>query len=118
MDKEVAILALAALAQSTRLDAFRLIVEREPDGLPAGEIARRLAVPHNTLSTHLAVLSRAGLISAERRSQSIIYRARLEQFREVASYLLRDCCGGHPEVCGPLVSDLTTRCSRKENVHG
>jgi DNA-binding transcriptional ArsR family regulator len=118
MDKERAILALAALAQSTRLDAFRLVVEHEPDGLAAGEIARRLAVPHNTMSTHLAVLSRAGLISAERRSQSIIYRAELDRFRGVASYLLRDCCGGHPEVCGPLVSDLSPRCSDKEDVHG
>jgi DNA-binding transcriptional ArsR family regulator len=118
MDKERAILALAALAQSTRLDAFRLVVEHEPDGLAAGEIARRLAVPHNTMSTHLAVLSRAGLISAERRSQSIIYRAELDRFRGVASYLLRDCCGGHPEVCGPLVSDLAPRCSDKEDVHG
>lgn len=118
MDKEAAVLALAALAQSTRLDAFRLIVEHEPGGLPAGEVARRLAVPHNTMSTHLAVLARAGLIAAERRSQSIIYRARLDRFREVTSYLLRDCCGGHPEVCGPLVSDLTARCSPKENLHG
>jgi ArsR family transcriptional regulator, arsenate/arsenite/antimonite-responsive transcriptional repressor len=118
MDKEQIILALAALAQSTRIDAFRLIVEHQPEGLPAGAIARRLAVPHNTLSTHLAVLSRAGLISAERRSQSIIYRADLDRFREVAGYLLRDCCGGHPEVCGPLINDLIPGCAPKENVDG
>jgi len=114
MDKEDAILALAALAQSTRLDAFRLIVEHQPNGLPAGEIARRLAVPHNTMSTHLAVLTRAGLIGAERRSQSIIYTAHLDRFRDVASYLLTDCCGGHPEICGQLVSELTPCCSPKE----
>jgi DNA-binding transcriptional ArsR family regulator len=97
MDKEQVILALAALAQTTRLEAFGLLVASEPNGLAAGEVARRLAVPHNTMSTHLAVLTRAGLISAERRSTSIIYRARLESFRDVATYLLKDCCGGHPE---------------------
>ena len=106
MDKEAVILALAALAQSTRLDAFRLIVAHEPDGLPAGEIARRLAVPHNTLSTHLAVLARAGLVETERRSQSIIYRARLDNLRHATSYLLKECCGGRPEICAPLAEDL------------
>lgn len=114
MDKEDVITALAALAQPTRLDAFRLIVEHEPDGLAAGEVARRLAVPHNTMSSHLAVLARAGLVSAARRSQSIIYRAELDRFRAVASYLLKDCCGGHPEICGPLISDLTPCCATKE----
>ena len=118
MDKEQTILALAALAQGTRLDAFRLMVAREPDGLPAGEVARLLAVPHNTMSTHLAVLTRAGLVRSERRSQSIIYRARLDRFREVASYLLQDCCGGHPEVCAPLIDDLARCCSPKEAAHG
>ena len=118
MDKEEAILALGALAQPTRLDAFRLLISSEPDGLPAGEVARALAVPHNTMSTHLAVLTRAGLIRAERRSQSIIYRARLERVRALTIYLLKDCCGGHPEICAPLIADLTPCCSRKEAVHG
>ena len=63
MESENAILALAALAQSTRLDVFRLLVKHEPDGLPAGEIARELAVPHNTMSSHLGILSRAGLFA-------------------------------------------------------
>ena len=116
MDKQAVILALSALAQSTRLDAFRLIVEHEPDGLRAGEIARRLSVPHNTMSSHLAVLARAGLIGAQRRSQSIVYRAELGRFRGVASYLLTDCCGGHPEICGPLLSELTPSCTPKEKV--
>ena len=61
MESENAILAFAALAQPTRLDVFRLLMEHEPDGLPAGEVARRLDVPHNTMSTHLATLTRAGL---------------------------------------------------------
>lgn len=118
MDREDVILALAALAQPTRLDAFRLLIASEPEGLPAGEVARQIAVPHNTMSTHLAVLARAWLVGSERRSQSIVYRARLDRFRELASYLLQDCCGGHPEVCAPLIRDLTSCCAPKEKANG
>jgi DNA-binding transcriptional ArsR family regulator len=114
MDRETALLGLAALAQSTRLDAFRLLVCHEPDGLPAGEIARHLAVPHNTMSTHLAILARAGLIGGQRQSRTIFYRARLRAFRALATYLLKDCCGGHPEVCASLISDLAPCCTREE----
>jgi DNA-binding transcriptional ArsR family regulator len=92
MDEEQAILAFAALAQPTRLQVFRLLVEHEPDGLAAGEIARQMAVPHNTMSSHLAVLTRAGLIEAERQSRAIIYRARLEAVRSLAGFLVKDCC--------------------------
>ena len=107
MDKEETILALAALAQPTRLDAFRLLVGHEPDGLPAGAVARMLAVPHNTMSTHLAVLARAGLIAAERQSRSIVYRADLDRFRRITLYLLDDCCGGRPEICTPSLDEPT-----------
>ncbi len=117
MDREEVILGLAALAQPTRLDAFQLLVTHEPEGLPAGEIARRLAVPHNTMSTHLAILTRAGLIGAERRSRTIIYRAALGRFRALATYLLKDCCGGRPEICAPLIDDLASCCSREEAAH-
>ncbi len=110
MDSEQAILAFAALAQSTRLDVFRLLIEHEPHGLPAGEVARRLAVPHNTMSTHLAVLSRAGLIGAERHSRTIIYRARLVAVSELASFLVQNCCAGRPEVCAPLLAELSPCC--------
>ena len=81
VDDNGAIDAFNALAQPTRLGAFRLLVTREPEGLPAGEIARLLNVPHNTMSTHLSVLARAGLIRSDRQSRSIIYRAELEQVR-------------------------------------
>jgi DNA-binding transcriptional ArsR family regulator len=111
MDREDAIGAFAALAQATRLEVFRLLVEHAPAGLAAGEIAQRMAVPHNTMSTHLAVLARAGLIEAERQSRSIIYRVRLETVRDLTAYLLQDCCGGHPEVCAPLVAALTPCCA-------
>ncbi len=106
MDKEQVILALAALAQATRLDVFRLLVRHEPEGLAAGEVARRIAVPHNTMSSHLAILSRAGLVQSERRSRTIVYRADLDRFRAVATFLLKDCCGGRSEICEPLLADL------------
>lgn len=117
MDREDAILALAALAQPTRLECFQLLVGHEPDGLPAGEVARRLAVPHNTMSTHLAILTRAGLIGAERQSRTIRYRASLDRFRALATYLLKDCCGGRPEVCAPLIRDLAPCSSPEEAAH-
>ncbi len=113
MEKEQAILALAALAQSTRLDAFRLLAEHEPEGLPAGEVARRLAVPHNTMSTHLAVLARAGLVAPERQSRVINYRARLDGFGELTAYLINNCCGGRPEACAPLISELAPTARRR-----
>ena len=118
MDNTEAIAALAALAQSTRLDAFRLLVAREPEGVPAGELARLVEVPQNTMSAHLAVLSRARLIVGERHSRSIVYRADLERFREVALYLIKDCCGGRADLCAPLIADLAPCCPPKEAAHG
>jgi ArsR family transcriptional regulator, arsenate/arsenite/antimonite-responsive transcriptional repressor len=108
MESENAILALAALAQSTRLDVFRLLVKHEPEGLAAGDIAKALAVPQNTMSSHLSILSRAGLVSAQRFSRSIVYRADLRSFQAVMLFMLRDCCGGRPEICAPLIDDLTS----------
>lgn len=113
MENEEAVLALAALAQPTRLEAFRTLVRHEPDGLAAGDLARLLEVPQNTLSAHLAILSRARLVSSKRHSRSILYRANLDEFRDVALFLLRDCCGGRPEVCNPVVETLQSCCSPK-----
>ncbi|MBR0712500.1 helix-turn-helix transcriptional regulator [Bradyrhizobium liaoningense] len=110
MESERIILALAALAQPTRLDCFRLLVKHEPDGLPAGEIAAALAVPHNTMSAHLAVLARAGLVRSRRESRSIIYRADLAVLQQMTLFLLKDCCGGRPEVCAPVIDSLTPCC--------
>ncbi len=113
MESEQAILALAALAQSTRLEVFRLLVKHEPDGLAAGEIAKALAVPQNTMSAHLSILSRAGLVSAQRFSRSIVYRADLKRFQAVMLFMLRDCCDGRPEICAPLIEHLTPCCPPK-----
>ena len=110
MDNEDAIRALAALAQTTRLDTFRLLVGHEPVGLAAGEIARQLDVPQNTMSAHLASLARAGLVRSERRSRTIIYRAELGGLREMVRFLAEDCCGGRPEACKSLIADLIPCC--------
>ena len=119
MESEDAILALAALAQSTRLDVFRLLVKHEPEGLAAGDIARALAVPQNTMSSHLSILSRAGLVSTRRFSRSIVYRADLARFQDVVLFMLRDCCDGRPEICAPLIEGLTPCCvpSKKKRAH-
>lgn len=113
MDNVEAIAALAASAQSTRMDTFRLLVSREPEGAPAGELARLMAVPQNTMSAHLSILARAGLVSGERHSRSILYRANLKCFREVTLFLLKDCCGERPDVCTSLIADLTPCCETK-----
>ena len=119
MESEAVILALAALAQPTRLEVFRLLVKHEPDGMAAGEIAKALAVPQNTMSSHLAILSRAGLVTAQRFSRSIVYRADLNQFQAVTLFLLRDCCDGRPEICAPLIENLTPCCppGKKKRAH-
>jgi ArsR family transcriptional regulator, arsenate/arsenite/antimonite-responsive transcriptional repressor len=104
MESEQTILALAALAQSTRLAVFRLLVKHEPDGLAAGGIAKALAVPQNTMSAHLAILGRAGLVMSERKSRSIIYRANLATVQDLTSFLVEDCCGGRAELCAPVAA--------------
>ena len=111
MDAATSIKTLSALAQETRLDVFRRLVAAEPDGLAAGEIARTLDVPHNTLSTHLSILSAADLINSRRDGRSIIYRADLEALRAVITYLVNDCCAGRPELCAPLIAELSPSCN-------
>jgi ArsR family transcriptional regulator, arsenate/arsenite/antimonite-responsive transcriptional repressor len=106
MDNNAALAAFAALAQPTRLAVFRLLVSHEPHGLPAGEVATALAVPQNTMSTHLAVLARAGLVSTARHGRSITYRADLDHLRALVLFLAHDCCNAHPQLCEPLLADL------------
>lgn len=111
MKNEEAITALAALAQGTRLDTFRLLVRHEPKGVPAGELARAVGVPQNTMSSHLAILSRAGLVTGERHSRTIIYRANLAAFQELTLFMIQDCCGGRAELCAPLIESLQPCCA-------
>lgn len=110
MKIETAIERFAALAQETRLSVFRLLVQEGPDGLPAGEIARRMGTPANTMSTNLAILERAGLVLRERQGRSIIYRTDMAGARELLLYLVDDCCRGRPEICAPLVAVAEEAC--------
>jgi DNA-binding transcriptional ArsR family regulator len=110
MDISTTVRALAALAQESRLNAFRLLVRSGPGGLAAGEIARRLEIPHNTLSSHLAILVNAGLVVSRRLSRSIIYSIDFDGTRELLAFLMEDCCQGQPELCAPLLDSLLPGC--------
>jgi DNA-binding transcriptional ArsR family regulator len=102
--------ALSALGQSTRLRIFKHLVTMAPDPVPAGEIADALGCLQNTLSTHLAILSRAGLIAGTRDGRSILYAANFDGMRGLVNYLLEDCCAGRPEVCAPVFEQLEQSC--------
>lgn len=102
MDDMQAQLAFAALAQPTRLKAFRKLIAAYPQEVPAGEIADHCEVPHNTMSTHLTVLTRAGLIAVERDGRVMNYRANVSGFRGLIRFLATDCCNGRPDMCGDL----------------
>ena len=96
-----AIEALAALGQHTRLAAFRLLAKAGGEGLAAGEIARQLKAPANTMSSHLAVLMRAGLVEAVRSGRHVFYRVHPNGVRALLGYLVADCCDGRPDLCAP-----------------
>ena len=110
METEEAILALAALAQSTRLDVFRLLVRHEPEGLAAGDIARLLASRRKRCRRIWRSCRARGSSPRERHSRSIVYRADLAEFRDVVLFMLRDCCDGRPEICAPVVETLHACC--------
>jgi DNA-binding transcriptional ArsR family regulator len=99
MEAPHALAALAALGQPTRLEIFRLLMAAEPDGLPAGEIAEKIGSPHNTLSSHLSIMARSGLVRGTRDGRSIVYRADVDAIKTLVEFLVNDCCSGHPELC-------------------
>ena len=100
MTTSEALSALGSLAQQTRLEAFRLLIRRGPEGLPAGEIAEALEVPASSLSFHLHQLMHARLITQERRSRQLIYAADYERMNALLGFLTDNCCGG--ASCAPL----------------
>ena len=112
MDISSAVTSLSALAQENRLRVFRLLVECGQDGIAAGEIARALGTPHNTLSSHLGLLSQAGLVQSRRDGRSIIYAVDLAGMRELLGFLMQDCCNGRPEVCAPLLDAVLPACAQ------
>ncbi|MBB4305491.1 DNA-binding transcriptional ArsR family regulator [Rhodobium orientis] len=110
MEKQKALNALSALAQETRIDVYRLLVKAGPEGMAAGAIAEKLGVMPNTLSSHLGILANAGLVKAERAGRVIRYAAELDAMQGLLAYLMRDCCGGNPQVCGPLAGLIEETC--------
>jgi len=112
MTSELAIASLSALAHARRLAAFRLLVQAGPTGVAAGDIARRLATPPNTLSTQLAILSRTGLIRSRRERTSIIYTADFDRFAQLLGFLMKDCCDGRPDLCAQLAEAVNGSLSR------
>ena len=110
MDTTHAAKALGALSQETRLQAFRLLVRQGAEGLAAGEIARQLEIPHNTLSTHLAILTAADLVQPRREGRSVIYRVDFDGTRSLLAFLLEDCCQGRAELCAPVLDELLSPC--------
>ena len=110
MDKSSALNALAALGQDTRLEIFRLLVRTGAEGIPAGEIAARLANVQNTTSAHLKVLSHAGLVCAQREGRTIRYFADMTGLRDLLAFLMEDCCNGSPELCQPVIEAVTCAC--------
>lgn len=108
MESENAIDVLHALAHGGRLSVLRLLIQAGRDGMPAGEVARALKTPPNSMSAQLAILTRAGLIRARRESRSIIYSAAYERMGDLLEFLLADCCAGSKEVCRPL-ADVVAR---------
>jgi ArsR family transcriptional regulator, arsenate/arsenite/antimonite-responsive transcriptional repressor len=101
MEKIDAVTALSALAQDSRLDVFRLLVEVGPDGMPAGAIADALGLAPNTLTFHFDRLRVAGLVTVRRDGRSMIYAARFETMNALVGYLTDNCCDGAPEKCLP-----------------
>lgn len=106
MDITTAVGALEALAHETRLSVFRLLVKAGPAGLTAGAIAAELDARQNTMSSHLAKLNRAGIVTSERDGRHIIYRADFDAVSGLILYLMEDCCGNSAALCEPIAASI------------
>ena len=115
MDTNSAVKALAALAQESRLEAFRLMIRSGTEGMAAGKIAGAIDIPHNTLSSHLSILVNAGLVNSRRESRSIIYSIDFDGTRKLLTFLMEECCQGRPEVCAPLLDSVLLDCCPPTN---
>ena len=107
MKSRQTIAALGALAHETRLEAFRLLVQRGPDGLPAGVIAERLKIVPSSLTFHLHQLAHAGLVTQRRVSRQLFYAANFATMNGLVAYLTENCCGGEA-ICNPLCEPAKT----------
>lgn len=115
MELQTAVAALAGLGHETRLRVFRMLVERGPEGLPAGKISQRLELPPTTLSFHLAHLETCRLITSRRDGRMIIYSANFAVMDRLMAYLTENCCGeGDDTSCVPAGNQSPS--SRKPRV--
>lgn len=110
MDDLTALSAFSALSQQTRLDVFRLLVKAGGDGMLSGEISAHLDVRQNTMSANLTVLLNARLVRKERQGRTIRYFADLDTMHDLLGFLMEDCCGGRPELCRPVIEELSCVC--------
>ncbi len=108
METIYAIAALAALAQESRLDIFRLLVAAGADGMAAGQIGETLGLPSATLSFHLNQLKHANLVKFRRKSRSLIYTAEYPVMNDLLAYLTENCCQGDAAACGLATCDPAT----------
>jgi len=109
MKKTDVLAALAALAQESRLDIFRLLVQAGEDGMPAGKIGEHLGLPSATLAFHLKELKHAGLVTFTREGRSLIYSALYPAMNALLGYLTENCCQGNPAACGVVASPKTSK---------
>lgn len=98
MNEKMALNMLGALSQETRLQAVRYLVQCGEMGATAGDVADHVNAGSSRASFHLSALESAGVISSERQSRNIIYRARFDDLGELMNFLLNDCCGNHPGI--------------------
>jgi ArsR family transcriptional regulator len=112
METTQAVSALSALAQPSRLAAFRLLVAAGPEGMAAGAIGEQLDLPPATLSFHLAGLTRAGLAQSRQDGRFVIYSANFENMNSLVAFLTENCCGG--ATCAPAACQPPTKGNRNE----
>ncbi|WP_226632002.1 ArsR/SmtB family transcription factor [Novosphingobium profundi] len=108
MDSDAALAILSALSHPTRLEAFRLLLRHEPEGLATGALVEASGLSQSTFSSHLAVMAKAGLVRSAKRGRQNIQRADITALKGLMLFLATDCCQGHPELCQPLVAELTS----------
>lgn len=116
MNKSDVVAALAAIAQDSRLDVFRLLVKAGPEGMPAGQVAEELDLAPNTLTFHFDRLRLAGLVTVRRDGRSMIYGARFETMNALLGYLTENCCEGAPEKCAPSRRCEPTKAKKRKTV--
>ncbi|TYC89690.1 helix-turn-helix transcriptional regulator [Novosphingobium sp. BW1] len=110
MDSDDALAIFSALSHPTRLEAFRLLLRHEPEGLATGALVDASGLSQSTFSSHLAVMVKAGLVRSAKQGRQNIQRADVRALTDLMLYLANDCCQGHPELCQPLLAELASCC--------